>query len=106
VGSALPTARELDSEAVARARLFVDRRESALNESGDVLLAMQDGAIGQDHIAGELGELVTGSVEGRTTPDQITLFKSLGLAVEDVAAARAVLEAARRESGGTTVRLA
>jgi ornithine cyclodeaminase len=106
VGSALPTARELDSEAVARARLFVDRRESALYESGDVLLAMQDGAIGEDHIAGELGELVTGAVEGRTATDQITLFKSLGLAVEDVAAARAVLEAARREGGGSTVRLA
>jgi ornithine cyclodeaminase len=106
VGSALPTARELDSEAVARARLFVDRRESALYESGDVLLAMKDGAIGEDHIAGELGELVTGAVEGRTATDQITLFKSLGLAVEDVAAARAVLEAARREGGGSTVRLA
>jgi ornithine cyclodeaminase len=106
VGSALPTARELDSEAVARARLFVDRRESALSESGDLLLAMQEGAIGRDHIAGELGELLIGSAEGRTDPDQVTLFKSLGLAVEDVAAAHAVLEAAQREGGGTTVRLA
>ncbi len=106
VGSAMPNARELDSEAVRRARLFVDRRESALSESGDVLLAIQDGAIGEDHIAGELGEVLIGSVQGRTGPEQVTLFKSLGLAVEDVAAARAVLEAARGEGAGTTVRLA
>jgi ornithine cyclodeaminase len=106
VGSALPTARELDAEAVRRARLFVDRRESALNESGDILLAMRDGAIGEDHIVAELGEVLIGAALGRTDPDEVTLFKSLGLAVEDVAAARAVLEAARREGAGTTVRLA
>ena len=106
VGSALPTARELDGEAVRRSRLFVDRRESALSESGDILLAMREGAIGEDHIAAELGEVLIGSAQGRTEPDQVTLFKSLGLAVEDVAAARAVLEAARREGAGTTVRLA
>lgn len=106
VGSALPTARELDGEAVRRARLFVDRRESALNESGDILLAIREGAIGQDHIVAELGDVLVGSAEGRTDPQQVTLFKSLGLAVEDVAAARAVLEAARREGAGTTVRLA
>ncbi len=106
VGSALPTARELDGEAVRRARLFVDRRESALNESGDVLLAMREGAIGEDHIVAELGEVLIGSARGRTGPDQVTLFKSLGLAVEDVAAARAVLDAAQRDGAGTTVRLA
>ena len=106
VGSALPTARELDGEAVRRARLFVDRRESAMSESGDILLAMQEDAIGEDHIVAELGEVLIGSAEGRTEPDQVTLFKSLGLAVEDVAAAHAVLEAARREGAGTTVRLA
>ena len=106
IGSALPTARELDGEAVRRARLFVDRRESALNESGDILLAMREGAIGEDHIVAELGEVLIGSAQGRTDPDEITLFKSLGLAVEDVAAARAVLDAARREGAGTNVRLA
>jgi ornithine cyclodeaminase len=106
VGSALPTARELDGEAVARSRLVVDRRESAMNESGDVLLAIAEGAIGPEHIAGELGEVLIGAVEGRTDPEQVTLFKSLGLAVEDVATARAVFEAATREGAGTRVRLA
>lgn len=106
VGSALPTARELDAEAVRRARLFVDRRESALNEAGDILLAIRDGAIDEGHIVAELGEVLTGAAPGRTDPQQVTLFKSLGLAVEDVAAARAVVEAARAAGAGTTVRLA
>lgn len=106
VGSALPTARELDAEVLRRARLFVDRRESAMHESGDVLLAIRDGAIGEDHIVGELGEVLIGAVEGRTDARQITLFESLGLAVEDVAAARAVVEAARAEGAGSTIRLA
>lgn len=105
VGSALPTARELDAEAVRRARLFVDRRESALHESGDVLLAMRDGAITAEHIVAELGEVLTGAAAGRSSDEQITLFKSLGLAVEDVAAAGAVVEAARAEGAGTTISL-
>jgi ornithine cyclodeaminase/alanine dehydrogenase-like protein (mu-crystallin family) len=105
VGSALPTARELDSEAVRRARLYVDRRESALSESGDILLAMKDGAIGEDHILGELGELLIGAAEGRTSRSDVTVFKSLGLAVEDVAAAQAVVEAAREQGAGVSVRL-
>lgn len=106
VGSALPTARELDAEAIRRARLFVDRRESALRESGDILLAIRDGAIDAGHIAGELGEVLIGKVAGRTDADEVTLFKSLGLAVEDVAAAAAVVDAAREAGAGTTVRLA
>jgi ornithine cyclodeaminase len=106
VGSALPTARELDGEAMRRGRLIVDRRESALHESGDVLLAVAEGAIGPDHIAGELGEVLIGTVAGRTDPAQVTIFKSLGLAVEDVATARAVHEAALRAGEGTLVRLA
>lgn len=106
VGSALPGARELDGEVLHRARLFVDRRESALNESGDILLAMAEGAIGQDHILAELGEVLIGSAAGRTGTDDVTLFKSLGLAVEDVATARAVLDEARRQGAGTTIRIA
>ena len=106
VGSALPTARELDAEAVRRSRLFVDRRESALSEAGDILLAIADGAIDESHIVAELGEVLIGAARGRTDPAQVTLFKSLGLAVEDIAAARAVFEAARADGAGTTVRLA
>ena len=88
VGACLPRHRELDTEAVKRSRLIVDRRESALAEAGDVLIPIAEGAFGPEHIAGELGEVVAGRVEGRTSPGQITLFKSLGLAVEDVAAAQ------------------
>jgi ornithine cyclodeaminase len=106
VGSALPTARELDADAVRRSRLYVDRRESALNEAGDILLAIAEGAIDEGHILAELGEVLVGDAPGRTDAEQVTLFKSLGLAVEDVAAARAVVEAARAAGAGTTVRLA
>jgi ornithine cyclodeaminase len=88
VGACLPHNRELDTEAVKRSRLIVDRRESALAEAGDVLIPIAEGAFGPEHIAGELGEVLAGQVEGRTSPDETTLFKSLGLAVEDVAAAQ------------------
>lgn len=87
VGSSVPFTRELDSEAMARSRLFVDRRESTLNESGDFLMAQSDGLIDADHIVAEIGELVIGKHPGRESDDEITLFKSLGLSVEDIAAA-------------------
>ena len=103
VGSSVPTARELDSEAVAKARLFVDHRPSALEEAGDFLLARADGAVGDDHIAGELGPLVTGQVPGRQSPSDITLFKSVGLAIEDVAAAHHIYSKARGSGIGKFV---
>jgi|HubBroStandDraft_3_1064219.scaffolds.fasta_scaffold01722_8 alanine dehydrogenase len=87
VGSCTPAARELDARAVARARLFVDRRESVLHEAGDFLQARAEGAVGDEHILGELGELLAGKVAGRRSAGEITLFESLGLAVEDLAAA-------------------
>ncbi len=90
VGACLPKSRELDTEAVRQARLFVDRRESALNEAGDFLIPRAEGAIDDDHIVGELGDVVTGGVPGRVSPDDRTLFKSLGLAVEDLAAAHLI----------------
>jgi alanine dehydrogenase len=87
VGASIPTARELDTNAVKNALVFVDRRESALSESGDILLPMKEGAIGADHIVAEIGELLIGSVKGRSADGDITLFKSLGLAIEDLACA-------------------
>jgi ornithine cyclodeaminase len=105
VGASLPEARELDTAAVARARLFVDRRESAQHEAGEYLIPLREGAIGADHIAGELGDLVTGAVAGRRRGDEITLFKSLGLAIEDVAAAHFVHAAAEQEGVGLVVEL-
>jgi ornithine cyclodeaminase/alanine dehydrogenase-like protein (mu-crystallin family) len=100
VGSSIPAARELDGATVAASSLFVDRRESTINESGDFLFAVREGLIDQSHIRAELGELLEGTAAGRTSEDEITLFKSLGLAVEDLAAAAFLYEKARREGRG------
>jgi ornithine cyclodeaminase len=85
--------------------LYVDKRESTLNEAGDFLLAKRDGAIGDDHIVGEIGDVLLGSVEGRRTSNEITLFKSLGLAVEDLAAASHVYKKAVAVNAGVLVEL-
>jgi ornithine cyclodeaminase/alanine dehydrogenase-like protein (mu-crystallin family) len=106
VGACMPAARELDSAAVAGARLFVDRRESALHESGDLLIPMQEGLIAEDHIVGELGEVLLGRLAGRRADSataEITLFKSLGLAVEDLAAAYRVYQQARLTGCGVVL---
>jgi ornithine cyclodeaminase len=105
VGSSIPTARELDTETMAAAALFVDRRESTVNEAGDFLFATQEGAIGAEHIRAELGELLTGEVEGRRSADELTVFKSLGLAVEDLAAVEHVYRRARETGAGVEVDL-
>jgi ornithine cyclodeaminase len=86
VGSSVPFARELDSGAMGKSRIFVDRRESTLNESGDFLMAQADGAVDEGDIVAELGELIIGTHPGRESDDETTLFVSLGLAVEDIAA--------------------
>jgi ornithine cyclodeaminase len=105
VGACLPRHRELDTAAVARSRVYVDRRESALHEAGDILIPIQEGAIREDHIVGEIGELLLGRTEGRRTAEEITLFKSLGLAIEDVAAAHAIHARATATGVGTVVDL-
>ena len=105
VGSSIPTTRELDTAAVKNARLYVDRRESTLNEAGDFLFAKQEGAIDDKHIVGEIGEILTGAVPGRRTPDEITLFKSLGLGIEDLAAASHVYAKAVETGAGVSVEL-
>jgi ornithine cyclodeaminase len=101
VGASLAGARELDTAAVARSRLFVDRRESAMAEAGDFLIPRDEGEFDNAHIAGEIGALVLGEITGRRTPEDITLFKSLGLAVEDVAAARFIYDRAVATGQGT-----
>lgn len=103
VGASIATARELDTEAVRRARLYVDKRESALSEAGDFRIPVAEGVITDAHIVGELGDLLSGQAEGRTDAEQITLFKSLGLAVEDVAALRHIYEKARATGAGTSM---
>jgi ornithine cyclodeaminase/alanine dehydrogenase-like protein (mu-crystallin family) len=105
VGFSGASGRELDSNAIAVARLFADRRESILNESGDFLIAKGEGAVDDDHIIGELGEVVTGRVQGRTSPEEITVFESLGLAIEDLAAVNYIYRRARDTGKGTRVEL-
>ncbi len=103
VGACFPASRELDTSAVVRSRLYVDRLESALHEAGDFLIPKQEGAIGDDHIVGELGDVVLGRVAGRASPGEITLFKSLGIAIEDLAAAHHIHRRARAEGKGIAV---
>lgn len=101
VGACRPNQREMDPALTARARLFVDSRDAALVESGDVLMGIQEGRFGADHIAGELGQLVAGTVAGRTSDGEITIFKSLGMAVEDVTAADLAYRRAVEKNLGT-----
>jgi len=105
VGASIRSARELDVATVADAEMFVDARESAANEAGEYLLALSEGAIGPDHIRAELGELAIGSRAGRSGPGALTLFRSLGLAVEDLAAAEVAVAGARLAGAGTEVDL-
>jgi alanine dehydrogenase len=105
VGACRPNHREMDGVLVARARTFVDSRTGALAEAGDIVMALADGVITPDHIAGELGELAAGNVTGRQHDRQVTLFKSLGMAVEDVAAAHLAFSRATARGLGTEVAL-
>jgi ornithine cyclodeaminase len=90
VGACRPNDRELPSGLMARARVFGDARESVLAEAGDFLIPLKEGLFGEDHLLGTVGELVLGSVQGRVSVDDVTVFEALGLAVEDIAAAKFV----------------
>jgi ornithine cyclodeaminase/alanine dehydrogenase-like protein (mu-crystallin family) len=92
IGTFSFSARELDTATMVAARLFVDRRESALNDAGDYIIAATEGAFGPEHIRAELGEVLLGTHPGRGSSAEITVFKSLGLAIEDLAAAAHVYE--------------
>ena len=105
VGAYTPQMQEIPVETVLRARVVIDHREASLAEAGDLLIPLQRGLMTQAHIYAELGEIAAGRKPGRTSAEEITLFKSVGVAVQDVAAASAVLEAARRLNLGTEVAL-
>ena len=105
VGAYTAATRELDSALVAGARLYADRRESLLSESGEFLIPKGEGLFGDEHIVGEIGEVLTGKAPARTSPDEITLFKSLGLAIEDLAAAHHVYTKAKVRGLGTWVEI-
>ncbi len=103
VGASVPTTRELDTAAVVKSRIFVDRRESAFAEAGDILIPMQEGKLQATDIVAEVGELLTGAAKGRRDDKEITLFKSLGIAVEDLACAQWLYEQARARGMGQQV---
>jgi ornithine cyclodeaminase len=94
VGACRPDQREMETALVVRARVFVDSRIGALAEAGDIVLPIAEGALAPEQIAGELGEVAGGTVQGRTSPAEVTIFKSLGMAAEDVAAAHLAYERA------------
>ena len=100
VGACRPDQREMETALVKRARVFVDSRTGALAEAGDLVLPIREGAIDASHIAGELGQLAAGAVAGRQSPGEVTLFKSLGMAVEDVAAAHLAYQRATERGLG------
>ena len=100
VGACRPDQREIETALVKRARVFVDSRTGALAEAGDLVLPIREGAIDASHIAGELGQLAAGAVAGRQSPGEVTLFKSLGMAVEDVAAAHLAYQRATERGLG------
>jgi ornithine cyclodeaminase/alanine dehydrogenase-like protein (mu-crystallin family) len=100
VGSSIAAAAEIDTQALVRSRVFVDCRTSTVNEGGEYLRAVKAGAITPAHILGEIGEVANGTKAGRTADDDITLYKSLGVAPQDLAAAHYVLEKARSAGVG------
>lgn len=105
IGAYTRTMRELDGVAMRRAHVIVDHLPAAQAEAGDVLLAQAEGAIDADHIAGSLGQLLAGEIAGRTSPDQITLFKSVGLAMQDAVTAAWVYREAVAQGVGQEVKL-
>jgi ornithine cyclodeaminase/alanine dehydrogenase-like protein (mu-crystallin family) len=105
VGSFTPQMQEAPSAFVARARVVVDMKEHALEEGGDLIIPLHDGTITGDHIVGELGELVAGRFPGRTSDDEVTFFKSVGNAVQDMAVASAAYRGAREKGLGQEINL-
>lgn len=105
VGACSSNARELDTSAVVKSRLFVDWKESTVNEAGDYLIPKSEGAIDENHILGNIGDVILGKVKGRQTYEDSTLFKSLGLSVEDIAASQHIYNKARDKGLGTEVEI-
>jgi ornithine cyclodeaminase len=105
VGACVPTARELDTATIVRSRFFVDRIESAMNEAGDFLIPKQEGAISDGHIQGEIGATLLGKIKGRNSPQDITIYKSLGIAVEDLASANFLYNRACEKNAGESLEI-
>jgi ornithine cyclodeaminase len=100
VGACFPTSRELDTDAVRRSRFFTDCRESCEKEAGDFLIPRGEGAIPAEHLLGEIGEVLLGQIPGRTSTQDVTVYESLGIAIEDLASAHAILRRAMESGEG------
>jgi ornithine cyclodeaminase len=87
VGASVPSKREIDDDLVVRSRIFVDYRASTFAQAGEVIGALQSGLIGHDHVGAEIGEVLDGRASGRQDPGEITLYRSLGIAAQDLACA-------------------
>jgi ornithine cyclodeaminase len=103
VGSSIAATAEIDTAAVVKSRFFVDYRESTINEGGEYLRALKAGAITPQHILAEIGEVANGSKTGRRAPSDVTLYKSLGIAPQDLASAHYVLGRARAAGVGQVI---
>ena len=105
VGSYRPEVAEVPGATVLRSRVFVDQRDAALEEAGELIQLIEAGRMGADHVRAELGDVLLGRAPGRVSDEDVTLFKSVGLAVQDATAARAVLTRARELGLGTPFEL-
>lgn len=105
VGACSAAGREYDSEAVRKSRVFADQRAAVLRDGGDVAIPIREGIIGEEHVLGEVGEVLMGTLKGRTGPDDITLFESVGIAVEDLSAALLIYRLAMEQGIGTDVEI-
>lgn len=105
VGSHTPKAREMDTAIIKRSKVIADSYDACLREAGDIIIPIEEGAIDKSHLHAELGEVITGKKSGRADAREITLFKSNGLAIQDVAAARLVYDKAVQDGIGTSVEL-
>jgi ornithine cyclodeaminase len=105
VGACRPNQQEMPPALVKRSRLYVDSKDAAVVEAGDIVININNGLFDQSHIVGEIGELVLGRIEGRKSSKDVTVFKSLGMAVEDVVAADLVLRRAVENGAGTELTL-
>ncbi len=103
IGSHTPNARELDTATIQRSKVVGDSKEACFSEAGDIMIPLQEGSITEDHFYAELGDLITGKKEGRTDAEEITVFKSNGLAIQDAAAAKLIYDKAVEAGIGVSV---
>ncbi len=105
VGACSGVTREIDAETINRARVYIDWEEAAMRDAGDLIIPIKSGEVKKEHILGEVGKVFTGELKGRTSDDDITLFETIGISVEDIAAAYLIYEKAKAEGCGTEVEI-